>query len=54
LKLSDEVNEMACEHRPDESEKIAVTLSRASLTGGGTGEEFEPVMVDRNGVLWWE
>jgi hypothetical protein len=47
LTWSDGVSELAHEHRPDESVKGAVTLSKAQQTGGGRSPAFEPIMIDR-------
>jgi hypothetical protein len=38
-----------CEHRPDESEKGKVTLSKTQLTGGGRSPAFEPLTIVRFG-----
>jgi hypothetical protein len=49
MKEPDEASELPREHRPDESEKSNVTLSKASLTRGGRSRAFEPMTIDRFG-----
>jgi hypothetical protein len=46
LKEPDEVSEVAREHRPDESEKSALMLSKSSETRGGLSRAFEPITID--------
>jgi hypothetical protein len=49
MKEPDEINELACEHRPDESEKGNVKLSKAPLTGERRSRAFETMTIDRFG-----
>jgi hypothetical protein len=49
MKKPDEVSEVTCEHRWDESEKDNVTPSKAPLTGGGIGRAFESITINRFG-----
>jgi hypothetical protein len=47
LKETDEVNEVAREHRPDESEKSAPTVPKPPETGARRSRTFERIMVGR-------
>jgi hypothetical protein len=49
MKEPDEVSEVTCEHRPDESEKGNATSSKAPLTEGKRRRAFGSMTIDRFG-----